>query len=165
MVWLALSCAACSAYRVGSHTLYRPDIETIHVPIFDSVSFRRGLGEQLTEAVVKAIQLRTPYRVECAADADSILSGRLVSEGKRVLAEDINDVPRSIGTNMMVEIRWESRNGDLLRDSTTLPLPPTLLINQTASLVPEGGQSIATAHQRAISQLAEQIVSQLEYPW
>ena len=159
------SLAGCSAYQVGAQTLYRPDIQTVHVPIFESSSYRRALGEQLTEAVIKEIELKTTYKVVCAADADSKLSGRILSETKRVLAEDANDVPRDIATNLGVQIRWESRQGDLLRQSVTLPLPPTLQISESANLIAEGGQSLATAQQGAISQLAEQIVGQMEHPW
>jgi len=156
--------SGCAGYQVGNGTLYRPDVRTVHVPIFQSDSFRKDLGERLTEAVVKEIGVKTPYTVVCAVDADSMLTGRVVSESKTVLAEDINDVPRNIGTDLMVRVRWESRSGDLLRENL-VALPPILQISQTANLIPEGGQSIATAHQRAISQLAEQIVAQMEYPW
>lgn len=154
----------CASYQFGNRTLYRPDIQTVHVPIFQSNSFRKDFGERLTEAVVKEIELNTPYKTVCESDADSILSGQIISESKTVLAEDINDVPRNIGTDLVAQVRWESRAGDLLRDNL-IALPPILQISQTANLIPEGGQSVATAHQRAISQLAEQIVAQMEYPW
>ncbi len=156
--------SGCAGYQIGNQTLYRPDVRTVHVPIFKSDSFRKDIGERLTEAVVKEIELKTPYKVVCAADADSMLTGRLISETKAVLSEDINDVPRNIGTDLLARVRWESRSGDLLRENL-VALPPILQISQTANLIPEGGQSIATAHQRAISQLAEQIVAQMEYPW
>ena len=155
----------CASYQVGTRSLYRPDIQTVHVQIFASNSYRRFLGEQLTEAVVKEVELKTPYKVVCAADADSRLSGRIVAEWKRVLAEDIDDVPRDIEVDLTVQIRWETRHGDLLRQPIDLPLPPELRINQVANLIPEGGQSIATAHQHTISKLAEEIVAQMEYPW
>lgn len=164
LLLVPLALAGCAGYQVGNQTLYRPDVATIHVPIFQSDSYRKDLGERLTEAVVKEIQLKTPYRVVCASDADSILSGRIINETKTILAEDINDVPRSIGTDLVVRVRWESRSGDLLRENL-VALPPVLQITQTSSIVPEGGQSIATAQQRGISQLAEQIVAQMEYPW
>jgi hypothetical protein len=154
----------CAGYQFGNQTLYRPDVRTIHVPIFQSNSFRKDFGERLTEAVVKQIVDKTPYVITCEADAESILSGQILSERKTVLAEDVNDVPRNIGTDLVVRIRWESRSGDLLRDNLGA-LPPILYVSQTANAIPEGGQSIATAQQRAITQLAEQIVSQLEYPW
>lgn len=159
-----LSLLGCASYQIGNQTLYRPDIRTVHVPIFQSISFRQGFGERLTEAVIKQIELQTPYKVVCESDADSILSGRIVSESKTVLAEDINDVPRNIGTDLVAQVRWESRAGDLLNENL-IGLPPILQISQSSNLIPEGGQSVATAHQRAISQLAEQIVAQMHYPW
>ena len=164
LLGLMLCVSGCAAYRVGNHTLYRPDVQTIHVPVFQSDSLRAGLGERLTEAVVKEIELKTPYKVVCASDADSMLTGRIFSERKTVLGEDINDVPRNIGTELITRVRWESRNGDLLRENL-VALPPILQISQNANLIPEAGQSITTAHQYAIAQLAEQIVGQMEYPW
>lgn len=162
---MMLICATgCAGYRIGNQTLYRPDVQTVHVPIFQSDSLRPGLGERLTESVVKEIELKTPYKVVCASDADSILSGRIFAERKTVLGEDANDVPRNIGTDFVTRVRWESRNGDLLRENL-VSLPPVLQISQSANLIPEAGQSVATAHQYAIQQLAEQIVSQMEYPW
>ncbi len=119
----------------------------------------------MTEAVVKEIELKTPYKVVCAAEADSRLSGYIVTESKRVLAEDINDAPRDVELDLTVQIRWETRQGDLLRQPVALPLLPDLRLSQAANLIPEGGQSIATAHQHAISKLAEEIVAQMEYPW
>ena len=163
--WLCASAVGCVGFQFGSQSLYRPDIRTVHVQIFQSNSFRKDFGEQLTEAVVKEIELKTPYKVVCEADADSVLSGQIAMEQKTVLAEDISDVPRNIGTDVIARIRWESRAGDLLRDNITVPLPPILQISQSGNLVPEGGQSIATAHQHTMTRLAEQIVTQMEYPW
>jgi hypothetical protein len=48
-----------------------------------------------------------------------------------------------------------------------LAVPPDLvvLINQTAPMVPEAGQSVASQQQQAIERLAQQIVSTMEAPW
>ena len=49
---------------------------------------------------------------------------------------------------------------------TPIPFSPLLVnVSQTASFVPEAGQSMATAQQEAIQRLAEQIVGQMEAPW
>ena len=53
----------CAGYQIGNRSLYRPDIRTVHVPVVQSESFRRYLGERLTEAIVKEVELRTPYKV------------------------------------------------------------------------------------------------------
>ena len=42
---------------------YDPQVRTVEVPVFESNSYRRGVDLQLTEAVQKQIQLRTPFRV------------------------------------------------------------------------------------------------------
>ena len=85
---IILTSVGCTGYQLGNQTLFRPDIRTVHVPIVQSESFRRGLGERLTEAIVKEIELRTPYKVVDASNADSIFQARLVDEHKRVIAEN-----------------------------------------------------------------------------
>jgi hypothetical protein len=63
----------CATYRFGNRSLYRCDIRTVHVPMVQSDSFRRNLGERLTEAIVKELELKTQYKVVDAASADSVL--------------------------------------------------------------------------------------------
>ncbi len=162
---MMLAAIGCANYRWGADTLYRPDIQTVHVPIFESESFRRHLGERLTEAVAKQINMRTPYRVVGREDADSVLSGRIISERKNVIAEDQFDVPRVLDTAFVVDVRWVGAQGDLLANNITIPLDDFFLRNASAAvLIPEGGQSVVTSQQDAIDNLAQQIVSQMEMP-
>jgi hypothetical protein len=162
-----LSCfSGCAGYQLGSRSLYRPDIRTIHVPVVESDSFRRHLGERLTEALVKEIELKTPYKVVGAAEADSILTCRIVSESKRVLAENRFDEPRDVEADFFVQVSWVDRRGDLIMSHNDVPVQPLLLnVSQTSNFVPEGGQSLATAHQEAIRRLADQIRGQMELAW
>src|ERR1700749_791448 len=69
----------CVGYHVGTASLYSPDVATVYVPMIESDSYRRDLGERLTEAVVKEIELKTPYKVVNSPDADSVLTERLIS--------------------------------------------------------------------------------------
>lgn len=167
---LILACSlvlpGCASYRVGARSLYAPDVNTVYVPMIESESFRRDLGERLTEAVVKEIELKTPFKVVGTPNADSILSARLVSETKRVTIENQNDDPRALEIAMVAEVTWLNRRREPLRLPTSIALPPELLsIGQTSTLIPEAGQSIATAQQQAIQRLAQQIVSTMEEPW
>ena len=106
---IILTSVGCTGYQLGNQTLFRPDIRTVHVPIVQSESFRRGLGERLTEAIVKEIELRTPYKVVDASNADSIFQARLVDEHKRVIAENQFDEARDIETLMILEVSWLDR--------------------------------------------------------
>jgi hypothetical protein len=158
--------AGCAQYQIGARTMYAPDVHTVYVPMFESDSFRRNLGELLTEAVVKEIELKTPYKVVNSPNADSILSGRIVADEKRVLIETTNDDPRTVEMNLVVDVTWIDRRGDMIRGPTLVPLPPDMVeIGQTSTLVAEVGQSIASAQQLAITRLAEQIVATMEAPW
>jgi len=131
-----------------------------------SDSYRRNLGEKLTEAVVKEIELKTPYKIVDSDSADSVLSLRLVSDGKRVLSENRFDEPRDIESDFFIQVSWLDRRGDLIMSHEDIPAAPLLLnIGQQSNFVPEGGQSLATAHQEALQRLAEQIVGQMELAW
>ena len=47
-----------------------------------------------------------------------------------------------------------------------VPAAPLLVnLGQQANFVPEGGQSLVTAQQEAITKLAQQIVGQMELAW
>jgi hypothetical protein len=163
---MALLVAGCAGYQLGSKTLYRPNIRSVHVPMFQSDSFRRNLGEQLTEAVCKQIEKVTPYKVVNSAQADTILNGRIVDVRKHVMAEDALDQPRNIEVRYVVQISWLDRQGQNLIRHAEIPLPdPMLNIGQAANFVPESGQSLVTAQQELVRKLARQIVSQMEMPW
>ncbi len=163
---LLFSLAGCAGYQVGSHSLYAPDVATVYVPMIESDSYRRDLGEQLTEAVVKQIELTTPYKVVSTPDADSILSARLVSDTRRTTEETAFDDPRVYETAVRAEVTWLNRRRQPICPPQSVGLPPELVgIGQTATLIPEAGQSVATAQQQAIARLAQQIVGTMEQPW
>jgi hypothetical protein len=161
-----LAWTGCAAYRFGAASLYPPDIQTVYVPVFESDSFRRNLAEFLTEAIVKEIELKTPYKVVGTAQADSVLSGKITTDTKRVIIEDKYDFPRETQVNMSVEVRWVHRRGHLMNQPAAIPLPQDLVVlSGDGALVPEFGQSVATAQLQSIQSVAQQIVSLMEMPW
>jgi hypothetical protein len=165
---LLLLLAGClgNPYRFGNQSLYPTGIETVYVPVFESSSFRRDLGERLTEAVVKEIERRTPYKVVSNPGADTILRGRIINETKRVLVQTRTGDPRESEINLQVQVSWLDQRGNPLRNGPPIPMPADLVnIGAANKLVPEVGQSVATSQQQSINRLAEQIVSLMEAPW
>jgi hypothetical protein len=158
--------AGCASYQVGAESLYAPDIATVYVPMIESGSFRRDLGERLTEAVIKEIELKTPYKVVGTPDADSILSVELKGDSRRLLAENSFTDPRLLETAVFSEVTWVNRRRLPLAPVQNIALPPNLIgIDQTANLVPEAGQSVQSSLQQSIDRLAQQIVGTMEAPW
>ena len=156
---LLVTLTGCKAYQFGASTMYRFDIQTVHVAIFESNSYRRFLGQRLTEAVVKQVELSTPFKVTSASRAQSILTGRIIRERKRVLSETVYDDPRTLEYVMRLEVTWTDRGGVPLMERQVLDLEEDVVF------IPEGGQSLMTAQQRLMDQLAAQIVGYMEIPW
>ena len=158
--------AGCARYQVGSESLYAPDIATVYVPMIESDSYRRDLGERLTEAVIKEVELKTPYKVVSTPDADSILSVRLLGDRRSLLAENSFDDPRLSESAIYTEVSWLNRRRLPMAPPQALAMPPELVgMEATANMVPEVGQSVATSQQQAIERLAQQIVGTMEAPW
>ena len=158
--------AGCAAYHVGTESLYAPDVTTVYVPMIESDSYRRDLGERLTEAVVKEIELKTPYKVVGTPDADSILSVRLVGDNRRTIVENQFDDQRVTDVSLYSQVSWLNRRRQPIAAPQQFALPAELVsIDQSTNLIPELGQSVATSQQQAIQRLATQIVSTMEAPW
>jgi hypothetical protein len=155
----------CAAYRMGNEALFPPDIHTVYVPVFTSDSFRRNLGERLTEVVKKEIENRTPYKLVNSPEADSILTGRILRDTKRLTVEAPDDEARELEINFVVEITWVDRRGQMLAQQG-VPLPPAVVqFSAAAPVRPETGQSITTGQQEVMQRLATQIVDLMEAPW
>lgn len=156
---LLINLSGCATYQVGNQTLHRPDIRSVHVPIFKSESHRRFLGQQLTEAVVKQIERDTPIAIADPAFADSFLRGTIVRERKRSQVLDRFGEPRVLQSDWAVEVEWVDRNG------SPLMRWENLTISDAVEFIPEGGQSLASAQRELIQKIARQIVGQMELPW
>jgi len=161
-----LGACGCAGYQFGTRSLYNPNIRTVYVPIIRNDTFRHKVGVQLTEAIQKAIELRTPYKVVADVGADSTLTCRLTSQTKRTIAQARTDEPRAIENLLSVEVTWVDQRGNLLMENRPVPAGEfAYYFLQGVDFVPEGGQSITTAQLKAIERLADDIVSQMESRW
>lgn len=166
LVGLGLSSPGCAPYQFGNAALFPPGVQTVHVPIIRDATFRHDLGLQLTEAVIREIELRTPYKVTADPNADTTLRCEVIGETKRVLTETDDDFPRALDAAVQVRASWVDRAGRLLLNNSVVPTDDlTILFSQDERFVPEAGQSVDMAMHRAIEDLAGRIVSQMELRW
>ena len=166
LVLVMVGSAGCASYQMGNRSLYTDSVRTIYVPVARNDTFRPKLGVQLTEAVQKAIELRTPYKVVASPSADSTLTCRITSQSKRTVTEAVTDEPRVVEALVTVELTWTDRRGNLLMENRVVPQGElAFYFLQGIDFVPESGQSMVTAQHRAIERLADQIVNQMESRW
>lgn len=156
---LTLSFAGCAGYQGGAQSLFRSDIRSVHVAMFESESFRRFLGQRMTEAVIKQVELGTPYLISDPQFADSFIRGRILRETKRSVGDNRFDEPRDIQVAWRVEVTWTDRSG------TPLMQKQMIRIDNDENFIPEAGQSLTTAQQKLIEKIAREIVGQMEMPW
>ena len=160
---LCTALAGCG-YTVGPN--FNRDIKTVAVPVFENDSNRRGLEFQLTEAVQHEITKRSSYRLAKGLEADTRLTGRIVSVKKSALSESRYDDPRTLQMNMMVKVTWEDLRTNEVLAQSEIPLSPEAIpLNGQAEFSPEMGQSLATAIDDMTSQMARKIVNLMEVPW
>jgi hypothetical protein len=113
---------------------YDTNIHTVYVPVFENRSFRRGIEFDLTQAVVRAIEQYTPYKVVSNCDhADTELLGKIVAYSKGILNRNQLNEVREAETVLMVEIVWrDRRTGEILTGPARQPgqfIPPAPFID------------------------------------
>ncbi|MCC7292491.1 MAG: LptE family protein [Phycisphaerales bacterium] len=159
----ALMVAACTALLGGCrYSTERPfsrEFQTIHVEMFDSREFRRELEFRLTEALVKRIEMDTPYRISERETADVLLTGEILSVGNRTFGTDFETgLPREIGSSVAVRFQVKDlRTGAILVDRPRF-------VYQT-HYIPPVGESFDKGMVRGLDGLAEAMVETMETPW
>ena len=153
--------ALCALTGCGysSDTLFRTDVKTVYVQMFDTREFRRDLEFMLTEAVKKRIATDTPYRVAPKEKADTILKGEVLEERQAAFAPGFRSrQPRDEQMTLVVRMEWKDvRSGRMLVDR------PLLL--QAVDYLPPVGETEKFAQQKGIDRLAARIVAQMYNEW
>lgn len=110
-------------YQLGAAALYDENIATIYVPVFNNRAFQttpfRGLEVDITQAVVREISTKTPYRVVSdPLKADTELLGNVVSIAKDQMNRTQQNTIRDGDVIVTVDVVWRD-----LRDGTILSAP------------------------------------------
>jgi hypothetical protein len=140
------SCETDGNFTVLGYTTkpnYDCSIHTVRVPIFKNRTFRQGIEFDLTRAVVREIEQKTPYKVVGPnVDADTELTGTIITYVKSTLnVNPLNEI-REQETDLTVEVTWRNlRTGEYLSNpkkpsNATGPALPPLPGNGPISIAP-----------------------------
>jgi hypothetical protein len=161
------SCETDGNFTVLGYTTkpnYDCSIHTVRVPIFKNRTFRQGIEFDLTRAVVREIEQKTPYKVVGPdVDADTELSGTIISYIKNTLnVNPLNEI-REQETDLVVEVTWRNlRTGEYLSNPkkpnsaagpALPPLPGAGPISVAPGVIASGGASAPTAPGASIAAL------------
>jgi hypothetical protein len=194
---LAAVCLSSCTYQgngnfsiAGYSTLpnYNMKIHTVYVPMFENRTYRDNsrdfLEQELTAAVIREIEAKTPYKVVGPNEqADTELKGVITAFNKLMLNKNQLNEVREAETDLTLQVVWKDlRNGEILSEmrqrinplpppiDTPLPVPPPIVphpvnVTSTAGFIPELGQSMRSARKDNTDWLAVQVVSMMEKPW
>jgi hypothetical protein len=122
---LLAGCAADRPFEILGYTTlppYDPSIRTVYVPIFENISFRRGLEFDLHRAVVREIEAKTPYKtVNCREEADTELRGKILNRNKTLLLHNQLGEIREGEAMLLVELSWVDLRPGHLGEALTRP--------------------------------------------
>ena len=150
--------AGCG-YRAGD--LYDDSIGTVAVPIFENRTFYRDVEFKLTEALIKQIETRTPYKVASESAADSILTGTITRVDKRLLSRQFDTgLPQEVQVIIIASFEWKDlRTGRIMRKRSR--------VEGTGEYVPTHpvNEPFEAARHGAVDVLSSEIVSALRSDW
>ena len=154
-------CAADPTVGYSSRSTFPTQVNSIALTIFRNTTFERDIEFHLHEALQKALEDRTPFRVTRTGRADSILSGRIVSiERDRLSRSPTTGLAQEVLLKVSVDFEWKDvRTGrvlverkDFQADSVFMPSPPI-------------GEPIELGEFAVVEKLAHDIVNELRADW
>lgn len=98
--------------------LFPDTVQTVAVPIFVNRSFYSRLELDISEALTKEIETRTPYKVTRRNSADTIIEGTILSVTQRQLSRQRGTgLPDEIEMQVEVNFVWKDlRSGEIIRE-------------------------------------------------
>jgi hypothetical protein len=134
--------------------LFPQGIQTVSVRIFKNRTFYQGVQFDLTEALVKQIELQTPYKA-VKGSGDTVLEGTITAIGQKPLSRTSQGgLVQELEFRIVVDFQWKDvRSGQVLRQRRGL--------TAVGRYVPTSpvGEPFQVGQHAAVQRLADQIVS------
>jgi len=158
-------CAGVSIFGYTTHGLYSDQIRTVAVPIFKNTGFRRDVELKLTQEVCRELE-RVGFKVVPCERADVELLGTVSDYAKLGYGLDGFSNPRGGMLMMYANVRYvERKTGRTLQEGEIKVDPSNYTLQSSDAFLIDVAQSMGTAEDRAVKDLAKNIVALLQTPW
>lgn len=153
MGWMAVGCG------YTQRELFPEQYRTVAVPIFENRTGYRHVETDLSEALIKQIERRTPYKVVAPATADTILQGTITEVDQTQLSRRREGgVPEELEVRVVVSFEWKDlrpgeQAGQTLRSRSGFEAVGRYVVTRPV------GEPFENAQHTAVQQLAADIVS------
>lgn len=131
----------------GTRGTYPREYRSVSVPIFENRSFYRGFERDLTEALIKEIELQTPYKAVARAGAQTELTGSIVGVSQVQLSRRYEGgLPQEMEVRVGLNYEWRDvRSGQLIRERKGFEVVARYVPAKPVGETLEAGQAQAAA--------------------
>jgi hypothetical protein len=158
---LVAGCSSDPSKGYSFSSSYTESIRTVHVPMFKNPTYHRGLEQELTDAIIKEIQLSTPWKVADESVAETSLSGTITEVSmRRLSANRDSGMSQELAVSMTVDFDWvDVRTGKSLASRRSFSASETFVPTKPV------GERLEVGEHATIQQLARDIVTELRASW
>ena len=145
----------------SSSTLYPNQYQSIAIPIFQNATMTRDVEFMLTDAIIKEIQVRSPYRVVDKHVAETLLTGTITSMKLSTLSRSkTTGLDNEVLVKVVLDFEWYDQvNGNRIVGRENFASSAVFIPSRPSSEPLEIGRFAV------VQQLASDIVDQMQASW
>lgn len=158
---LGVACSDDPRTGYSSNSVFRTDVSTIAVELFGNDTYERELGPQLTGAIVRELQVKTPWRIATPMMADTVIQGRITSVDLESLSASLTTgLSQEMAVSIAIDFTWSDRR-------TGQPLVVRKQFSASGVFIPSqpASEPIDLGQMQALQQLAADLVDELRAGW
>lgn len=154
-------CASDPRQGYSFSDTHSTEFRTVSVPIFENATFTPGIEAELTEAIIKEINARTPWRVTDSSSADTTLAGVVrTADLGRLSTDPRTGLVQELAVRVTIDFDWrDNRTGKVLRSRRSFTGVDTFVPARGT------GERIDAGQRSAIDRLARDVVAELRSDW
>lgn len=157
----AAGCATDPSQGYSFANTFDDAIKSVAIPVFRNETTTRGLEVQLTESLIKELQLRTPWHIAQTDRADTTLVGVITNTGLIALSDDPQTgLVQEQAARITIRFEWrDNRSGDIIVARDGYSASSVFSPSQNV------GDRLERGQRSAIEKLAHDVISQMRSSW
>ena len=154
-------CAADPTRGWSTASVWSDEIRTVSVALFTNATPNRNFEFEFTDALIKEIEARTPYKVTSTGRADTIVTGRIQRvEHTQLSKSRVTGLSEEVTVSVTIDLSWT----DLRTGETLLELES---FTANSLFVPSNPtrEPIELAEFGVAQRLAHDVVTEMQTDW
>jgi hypothetical protein len=160
--WIQVTgCAGDPTAGYSMAAIYPADVRTVAVPILENDTLVRDIEFELTDALVKEIEARTPYKVTTQVRADTILLARIRRVELTQLSKSrVTGLGEEAVVGVTIDFEWRDLRSDAARVVRRDFAGHGLFVPSAPAR-----ERIELGRTAALQQLARDVVTEMQAAW